>query len=236
MNEPGSVQPGTATQTEVGAEQKRPGDAGRAALSNSSDQKFFQRETNVFLLLAVIIGSFAGLAVVLFRITIDWIRIALLSSSLAPPAWRVVLIPTLAGFVVAFLVIHFFPRARGSGVNQTKSAVYIYDGYIPFNTVIGKFILCSLAIGSGQSLGPEDPSLQMGAGIASWLGRRLRLTRERLRVIAPIGAAAGLAAAFNSPISAVLFVIEEVIGNWSGGVLGRLCWRRYPASWSCALS
>ena len=109
---------------------------------------------------------------------------------------------------------------RGSGVNQTKAAVYIYDGYVPFSTVIGKFITCALAIGSGQSLGPEDPALQMGAGIASKLGRGLHLSQEKLRLIAPVGAAAGLAAAFNAPVSAVLFVIEEVIGNWSGGVLG----------------
>ena len=98
--------------------------------------------------------------------------------------------------------------------------MYIYDGYIPFDTVIGKFLMCALAIGSGQSLGPEDPSLQMGAGIASALGRRLHLSREKVRLIAPVGAAAGLAAAFNSPISAVLFVIEEVIGTWSAGILG----------------
>ena len=78
----------------------------------------------------------------------------------------------------------------------------------------------ALAIGSGQSLGPGDPSLQMGAGLASAIGRRLELSRSRLRYIAPVGAAAGLAAAFNAPITAVLFVIEEVIGRWSAGVLG----------------
>ena len=121
---------------------------------------------------------------------------------------------------MAFLVDQFFPRARGSGVNQTKAAFYIYDGYIPFNTVIGKFMTCALAIGTGQSLGPEDPSLQIGAGIASALGRRLQLSREKVRLIAPVGAAAGLAAAFNAPISAVLFVIEEVIGKWTAGMLG----------------
>jgi CIC family chloride channel protein len=77
-----------------------------------------------------------------------------------------------------------------------------------------------LAIGSGQSLGPEDPSLQMGAALAATIGRRLRLSRERMRLLAPVGAAAGLAAAFNAPISAVLFVIEEVIGRWSAAVLG----------------
>jgi CIC family chloride channel protein len=107
-------------------------------------------------------------------------------------------------------------------VNQTISAVYISNGYIPFVTVIGKFITCALAIGSGQSLGPEDPSMQMGAGIASLIGRKLRLSTEKLRLIAPVGAAAGLAAAFNAPISAVLFVIEEVIGQWSAGALGAI--------------
>jgi CIC family chloride channel protein len=180
------------------------------------------REDNLFLLLAVVIGLFSGLAVVCFRVAIDLTRLTLLGSAAAPGPLRVILVPTVAGLAVAFLALRVFPRVRGSGVTQTKSAVYIYDGYIPFSTVIGKFITCALAIGSGQSLGPEDPSLQMGAGIASALGRRLNLSREKVRLIAPIGAAAGLAAAFNSPISAVIFVIEEVIGTWSGGVLGAI--------------
>jgi CIC family chloride channel protein len=62
----------------------------------------------------------------------------------------------------------------------------------------------------------------MGAGIASALGRRLKLSRDKLRLLAPVGAAAGLAAAFNAPISAVLFVIEEVIGTWSASALGAI--------------
>jgi CIC family chloride channel protein len=179
-------------------------------------------EQQVFLLLAVIIGLFSALAVVLFRITIEYTRLMLLGSGLAITKWRALLAPSAAGLGVAVLVMKLFPRARGSGVNQTKAAVYIYDGYVPFRTVIGKFVTCALAIGSGQSLGPEDPSLQMGAGIASALGRRMRLSRDKVRLIAPVGAAAGLAAAFNSPIAAVLFVIEEVIGKWTAGVLGAI--------------
>ncbi len=179
-------------------------------------------EGHLFLLLAVIIGIFSGLGVVLFRIAIDWTQMLLLGPELHPAKIRLLLAPTIAGLVVAVLAIRVFPRARGSGVNQTKAAVYIFDGYIPFSTVIGKFIMCALAIGSGHSLGPEDPSLQIGAGIASKLGRELKLSQEKIRLIAPVGAAAGLAAAFNAPISAVLFVIEEVIGNWSGGVLGAI--------------
>lgn len=183
---------------------------------------FALSEGNLFLLLAIVIGVFSGLVVVCFRIAIEWVRLGLLGSALAPPHLRVLLVPALAGLVVAFLVHKLFPSARGSGVNQTKAAVYVFDGYVPFRTVIGKFLTCSLAIGAGHSLGPEDPSLQMGAGIASALGRGFKLSRDKLRLIAPVGAAAGLAAAFNAPISAVLFVIEEVIGTWSATALGAI--------------
>ena len=185
-------------------------------------RSFKLSEGNLFLLLAIIIGIFSGMAVVCFRISIEWVRLALLGSSLSPPHIRVLLVPAGVGLVVAVLVQKFFLAARGSGVNQTKAAVYVFDGYVPFRTVIGKFLTCSIAIGGGQSLGPEDPSLQMGAGIASALGRRLKLSRDKLRLLAPVGAAAGLAAAFNAPISAVLFVIEEVIGTWSASALGAI--------------
>lgn len=178
------------------------------------------REERFFLILSVFLGVFAGLAVVTLRIVIDWSKLIFLGPDPANSPLRLVIAPTIVGLAVAVLVIHVFPNARGSGVTQTKSALYILNGYISIRTTIGKFVLSALAIGSGQSLGPEDPSLQVGAGLASSLGRRLHLSRNKLRLIAPVGAAAGLAAAFNAPISAVLFVIEEVVGRWSAGVLG----------------
>ena len=178
------------------------------------------REERFFLILSVFLGVFAGLAVVTLRIVIDWSKLIFLGPDPANSPLRLVIAPTIVGLAVAVLVIHVFPTARGSGVTQTKSALYILNGYISIRTTIGKFVLSALAIGSGQSLGPEDPSLQVGAGLASSLGRRLHLSRNKLRLIAPVGAAAGLAAAFNAPISAVLFVIEEVVGRWSAGVLG----------------
>jgi CIC family chloride channel protein len=180
----------------------------------------FFREDRFFLVLSVFIGIFSGLSVVCFRYAIDWCRIYVLGTGAQLSPWRLLLAPTIVGLIIALLVIHVFPLARGSGVNQTKAALFIYNGYIPIRTAVGKFITAALAIGSGQSLGPEDPSLQIGAALASALGRRLRLSRERMRLIAPVGAAAGLAAAFNAPISAVLFVIEEVIGRWTAGILG----------------
>lgn len=179
------------------------------------------REDRYFLVLSVFIGIFSGLAVVLFRYAIDWCNLYLLGSG-APSRERLLLVPALAGLLIALLVIYLFPNSRGSGVNQTKAALYIYNGYIPLRTAIGKFINSALAIGSGQSLGPEDPSLQIGAALASVIGRKMRLSRDNMRLIAPVGAAAGLAAAFNAPISAILFVIEEVIGRWTAGILGSI--------------
>jgi CIC family chloride channel protein len=196
--------------------------AGPSATLPLSPQRSARAEERFFLLLSIFIGVYAGLAVVCFRTSIEWLRILALGSAPTLSNSRLIFAPAIAGLVVAFLVMKVFPAVRGSGVNQTKSALYISNGYIPFRTAVGKFICSALAIGAGHSLGPEDPSLQIGATIASVLGRRLRLSRERVRLIAPVGAAAGLAAAFNAPISAVLFVIEEVVGRWSAAILGSI--------------
>jgi CIC family chloride channel protein len=178
------------------------------------------RDERLFLVLSIFIGVISGLLVVSFRVAINWIQVLTLGSAPQAGLLRLIFVPVIVGAVVAALVQFFFPAARGSGVNQTKAALYIYNGYISFKTVIGKFITSALALGGGFSLGPEDPSLQIGAGVASVISRRLGMSRQRLRLFAPVGAAAGLAAAFNAPISAILFVIEEVIGRWSAAVLG----------------
>ncbi|CAN5540984.1 chloride channel protein [soil metagenome] len=180
------------------------------------------REERLFLLLSIFIGLISGLLVVSFRMAIEWLNVLLLGSAPHGGQLRLVIAPAAAGIVIAILTRWVFPNVRGSGVNQTKAAMYISNGYISFRTVVGKFFLSALAIGSGHSLGPEDPSLQIGAGVASVISRRIGLSRERLRIFAPVGAAAGLAAAFNAPISAILFVIEEVIGTWSSAVLGSI--------------
>jgi CIC family chloride channel protein len=180
------------------------------------------REERIFLLLSIFIGVISGLLVVSFRMAIDWLSVLLIGSSPNRHQPRLIIVPALAGIVIALLTRFVFPKVRGSGINQTKAALYINNGYISFRTVIGKFLLSALAIGSGHSLGPEDPSLQIGAGVASLISRRVGMSKEKLRIFAPIGAAAGLAAAFNAPISAILFVIEEVIGQWSAAVLGSI--------------
>ena len=179
-------------------------------------------EAQRFLLLALLIGMFSGLLVVLFHITIDFISWSSLGA-LAGRFHLVRLLTPAVGAIAAVLIVRrVFPRAKGSGVNQTKIAIYASDGYVPGGTIFGKFLACAMSIGSGNSLGPEDPSLQMGAGVASWLGRMFHLPRNSMRLIAPVGAAAGIAAAFNTPITGVLFVMEEVLADWSATAVGSI--------------
>lgn len=184
--------------------------------------KSSSRDARLFLLLPIFMGILSGLLVVCFRIGIESMKMLALGSAPHAGQLRLLLWPTAAGLVVSLLVHFVFPGARGSGSNQTKAALYIYNGYISFRTMIGKFLTSAIAIGSGHSLGPEDPSLQIGAGVASLIGRKMKLSKTTLRLFAPVGAAAGLAAAFNAPISAILFVIEEVVGRWNAAMLGSI--------------
>jgi len=184
--------------------------------------RFAMSETQRFMLLSILIGIFAGLLVVCFHIAIDFIGWYAVGTLADMTGLGTMLSPALGATAAFLLVRYVFPKAHGSGVNQAKAAVYIYDGYVPFSTVAGKFLSCAISIGTGNSLGPEDPALQMGSGVASLLGRAFHLARDTMRMIAPVGAAAGIAAAFNAPITAVLFVMEEVVAGWHTGVLGSI--------------
>src|SRR5262245_28889869 len=135
-------------------------------------------------------------------------------------AWRRVLIPTVGALVTGYLLFRYFPNARGSGIPQTKFALFINDGYIRLQTVLGKFFCCSTSLASGIALGREGPSVQIGAGLASVLARRFGLSRKNVKALIPVGCAAALAAAFNTPIAAVLFSLEEILGDLHAPVLG----------------
>ena len=176
------------------------------------------REEQVFLLLTLLIGALVGLIVVAFiEIT------GRFGARLYPPdaaAWRRFLVPVIGSLVMGYLLYKYFPDARGSGVPQTKAALYARGGFISLSTVLGKFFCTSVTLASGIPLGREGPAVQVGAGIASVLGRALGLRPERVKALLPVGAAAAVAAAFNTPLAAVLFTLEEVVGDLHAPVLG----------------
>ena len=112
------------------------------------------RGDRLFLVLSIFIGILSGLLVVCFRMSIEWLRVLLLGSVPHPGQYRLLLAPMLVGLLLGFMVKYIFPQARGSGINQTKAALYIYNGYISVRTMIGKFITSALAIGSGRKTHP----------------------------------------------------------------------------------
>jgi len=130
------------------------------------------------------------------------------------------LAPVVGSLTMGYLLFKYFPNARGSGVPQTKAALYARGGRISLGTVFGKFFCTSVTLASGIPLGREGPSVQVGAGLSSVLGRALRLSPEKVKALIPVGAAAAVAAAFNTPLAAVLFALEEVVGDLHAPVLG----------------
>ncbi|HEY6251117.1 MAG TPA: chloride channel protein [Candidatus Angelobacter sp.] len=177
-----------------------------------------QREDQVFLALTLIIGALVGLAVVAFIVLTE--RLGMRLYPVGSAAWRRALIPVAGSLAMGYLLYRYFPGARGSGVPQTKAALYAGEGNISLRTVLGKFGCTAATLASGIPLGREGPSVQVGAGIASILGRWLRLRQEKVKALLPVGAAAAIAAAFNTPMAAVVFSLEEVIGDLHAPVLG----------------
>ncbi len=180
--------------------------------------KLQQREDQVFLVLALVIGALTGLTVVAFILLTERMGMRLYPAGSAP--WRRLLFPIVGSLGIGYLLFRYFPDARGSGVPQTKAALYAREGRILLRTVLGKFFCTSATLASGIPLGREGPSVQVGAGIASVLGRHLGLRPEKVKALLPVGAAAAIAAAFNTPLAAVLFALEEIVGDLHAPVLG----------------
>ncbi len=176
------------------------------------------REDQVFLVLTLVIGALIGLTVVAFILLTERFGFRLYPHGGSP--WRRLLIPVAGALSMGYLLFRHFPNARGSGVPQTKAALFVREGHISLRTVLGKFFCTSVTLASGIPLGREGPSVQVGAGIASMLGRHLGLKPDKVRALIPVGAAAAVAAAFNTPLAAVLFALEEVMSDLHAPVLG----------------
>ncbi len=185
---------------------------------NRSLERLRQSENQLSLVLSLLIGALVGLVVVAFILLTG--RLASRMYPAGGSGWRRILVPVLGSLSTGYLLSRYFPFARGSGIPQTKFAIFINDGRIMFRTVLGKFFCCSASLASGIALGREGPSVQVGAGIASVVARNLGLTPKQIKALVPAGCAAALAAAFNTPIAAVLFSLEEIMGDLHAEVLG----------------
>lgn len=164
------------------------------------------------------IGALVGGIIVTFILVTEWLaEVVIHGGTLGAVRFAA---PVLGALAAGFLMHRWFEAARGSGIPQTKAALVAKDGRIPFRVPFGKYLCGVLTLGSGIPLGREGPSAQIGAGVASSVGEALGLDAERRRELVPVGTAAAIAAAFNTPIAAILFSLEEIVGNLHARVLG----------------
>ena len=188
-------------------------------MSGRAEAKLLRdREDRIVIILSLVIGVLTGLVVVAFVLLTG--RISARMYPIGGQPWRRFVIPVAGSLLTGYLLYRFFPKARGSGIPQTKFAIFINEGYLSLRTVLGKFLCCSLSLATGMALGREGPSVHIGAGIASVLARCFGLSNASVKAMVPVGCSAALAAAFNTPIAAVLFSLEEILGDLHAPVLG----------------
>jgi CIC family chloride channel protein len=174
-------------------------------------------ERQRLLAVTILAGGVCGLAAVAFHLSIMGLEALLINRANAAPGhswiWWTVISPTVGGLVAGVGLTYFAPAAAGSGIPQVKVAYTLRSGIVTVRETIGKFFICALQIGSGASLGLEGPTVQVCAGVSSMLARLARLGPKNSRRMTSVGMAAGIAAAFNAPIAAVTFTLEELIGD-----------------------
>jgi CIC family chloride channel protein len=174
--------------------------------------------------LTIFYGVAAALTAVFFQWSIALVydntlkRVAR-GSSLEFLGWSF-LIVVGSSAIVGWLLNNFCPEAAGSGIPQLKVAFWKDFGFVAWRTVWIKFVAGVISIGGGNSLGREGPSVHVAGGIASCVAGLLGEPKQTRRRSAAAGAAAGLAAAFNTPLAAITFVLEEIVEDLNSRLLG----------------
>lgn len=169
---------------------------------------------------ALLVGLTAGTGVWLFKqlidlsqwATFDTAGMALRSLGL----WTVMLLPIGGGLIVGVIMYRFVGEERHHGVAGIMEAVALAGGRLRYQRVPFKVVAAALSIGSGASVGPEDPSVQIGANLGSMFGQWFRLSDERVRALAAAGAASGIAPHSMRPL-------PGFFSRW------RLCWAKSAA-------
>ncbi len=179
-----------------------------------------------YLILCVIAGAVCGLVAVSFHLVIEWVfhGVLALRAAFGERAGFLVLLlaPCAGGLLTGIILTCIAPRATGSGIPQVKEAFHNDFGRIRLRDGVWRFIAGTISIGSGNSLGREGPTVHICSAVSSALGRAFGLARRRVQAMVPVGMGAGLAAAFNTPISAITFVFEELLDDFSSKALGAI--------------
>lgn len=174
-------------------------------------------EYTVFSFYAIIIGAAAGLAAVLFHLSIEFFNKIFFERTkeglyfLGTAA--VILLPAI-GMYVQSLMIKAAPEiSKKRGVLEIIKSVALRGGVINFRTTVFHFFAPVICIGSGGTVGPEGPAAQLGGGVASKITTLLNFSDQRRRIFTAAGAGAAIAAIFNTPLGGVFFALEIILLN-----------------------
>ena len=173
-------------------------------------------QNTLLLAMAVTVGVTTAASLWVFRQAIDGFHTLLITNlaedwlsalgDLGP-----VIALAAAGLVVGWIVHRFVGRERFHGVADIMEAVALSGGRLRYRVMPFKAIASALSLGAGSSVGPEDPSVQIGANLGSFFGQRLHLSEADMRLLASAGAASAISAAFNAPIAGVFFALEVIL-------------------------
>ena len=181
-------------------------------------------EAFIMVFIGLAVGLASGVGVWIFKRMIDVAHQAffeVLDGSLQVwGSWTVMLMPVLGGLIVGLVVYRLIGEERHHGVAGIMEAAALTGGRLRYKRMPAKALASALSIGSGASVGPEDPSVQIGANLGSMFGQWMRLSDERVRSLVAAGCASGIAAAFNAPIAGVFFSLEIILGEISGSAFG----------------
>ncbi len=174
-------------------------------------------ERQRLLVFTILAGGLCGLSAVAFHISCGLVEALCINRATAASGhswiWWTILTPALGGLVAGLGLYYWVPAAAGSGIPQVKVAFTTRSGYVSVKETIGKFVLCVIQLGVGASLGVEGPTVHICSGVSNMLARIGKFSPKNCRRMTSVGMAAGIAAAFNAPIAAVTFTLEELIGN-----------------------
>jgi chloride channel protein, CIC family len=181
-------------------------------------------ETAVLFGTAIAIGAGTGLGAVIFIQLIAYVQRVMYEGGPTVVGFLgrglFIVAPMVGGLLAGPVIFLIAREAKGHGVPEVMQAIALRGGRIRPRVVVAKVVASALCIGSGGSAGREGPIVQVGAALGSTLGQWLHFSEARIRNLVACGAAAGIAATFNAPISGVLFSMEIILGELHLGDLG----------------
>lgn len=170
--------------------------------------------------LGIVSGILAGGVIVLFRLFIEssfilWHTQDSTGDFESSPYWFRFILPTVGGFIVGYILHKVGKRYGQVGVAHVIERMSFHQGYLNWRNAVVQFLIGGLTIASGQSVGREGPGIHLGSASSSWLGQRLNLPNNSIRVLVGCGTAAAISASFNTPLAGVIFAMEVVMMEYA---------------------